>query len=162
MMSLNYPYKPSPLGMARACLFFGVCALVMAHAAMTNDRGLILDGIVNFSIHGATIFYWCVAAVSCLFVVVGIPAFFIGIFSSHRLVLTGTSVSAPRSGFSRSPTVVELSSITGVDIKVMQRQRMLNIHHKSGKLTIMQSWLPNEAAFNEVAGALSAVVARGR
>ena len=157
MKSLDYPYKPNAWRMALAVLFFGACAVFMAHEAMTNDRGLILNGIIRFSTQGATVFYWCLAAVGGLFVCIGIPAFFVGIFSSHRLILSGSSISAPKYGFSREPTVVPLSSITGLGVQVVHRQRMLSIHHKAGKLTIMQSWLPSESAFNELLAALSGV-----
>ena len=154
--SINYPYKPKAWAMALACLFFGAIAFFMAREAISNDRGLILNSIIHFSIRGATIFYWCVSVVASLFVAVGVPAFFVSLFSSHRLVLTETTVSAPMFGFSRKPTVVPLSSITGLDVQIVQRQRMLNIRHNAGKLTIMQSWLPSAAAFDELYAALSA------
>ena len=71
---LEYPYKARPGPMLVAMAFFGACAAEMAHAAVTNDRGLILDGIFSFSVRGATVFYWCVAAVSMVIVLVAIMA----------------------------------------------------------------------------------------
>lgn len=155
---IDHPYKPKAWAMALAALFFAAIALLMVREAMTNDRGLVLNGILHFSERGATIFYWFIAALSGLFVAVGVPAFFIGLSSSHRLVLTDSSVSAPKYGFSRRPTVVPISSITGLDVQEIHRQRMLNIRHKAGKLTIIQSWLPNEAAFDGFVASLSSAV----
>lgn len=158
MKNLDYPYRQKAWATAFACLFFGAITFLMVREAMTNERGLVLNGIVHFSTHGATIFYWCVAVASGLFVAVGIPTLFVSLFSSHRLVVTDATVFAPRFGFSRQPTIVPLSSITGLDIQVAQRQRMLNIRHKTGKLTIMRSRLPNAAALDELLAALLAAV----
>lgn len=158
MKIIDHPYKPKAWAMALACLFFTVIAVLMVREAMTNDRGLVLNGILHFSEGGATIFYWCIAALSALFVAVGVAALSASLLGSHRLVLTNTGVSAPRFGFSRRPTVVPISSITGLDVQEIHRQRLLNIRHKAGKLTIIQSWLPNEAAFDGFVAALSASV----
>jgi hypothetical protein len=158
MKIIDHPYKPKAWAMALASLFFAAIAAMLAHEAMTNDRGLVLNGIIHFSESGATTFYWCIAALSALFVAVGVPAFFLSLTSSHRLVLTDARVSAPKFGFSREPTVVPLSSIIGLDLQEIHRQRMLHIRHKAGRLTIMQSWLPDKAAFDGFVAALSAAL----
>lgn len=158
MKIIDHPYKPKAWAMALASLFFAAVAAMLVHEAMTNDRGLVLNGLLHFSERGATNFYWCMAALSGLFVAVGVPAFFISLTSSHRLVLRDTSVSAPKYGFSRQPTVVPIASITGLEFQEIHRQRMLHIRHKAGRLTIMQSWLPDKAAFDGFVAALSAAV----
>lgn len=157
MKNLDYPYKPKVWVVAFACLIFGVNTLVMVREAMANDSDLVLNGI-PFTTQGATLIYWCVAATSGLFVAAGVSVFFVGLFSSHRLVVTETEVSAPSFVFSRQPTVVPLSSITDLYIEAEQRARTLIIRHEAGKLRIVQSWLPSAAALDEICAALSAAV----
>jgi hypothetical protein len=85
----------------------------------------------------------------------GIFASILGVFSSHRLTLTATDISAPRFGFSRHVTVVPRADIQRLDMQTVRRHRFLNIHHSKGKLTISQSYLPDAAAFEKVCSVLA-------
>jgi hypothetical protein len=155
MEILSYPYRPRPGIMLLGCVFFGAIALLMSRQAMTNDRGLIINGLIRLEPGGATNFYWGLAALSAAFVAVALPAFFVGLLSSHRVVLTSTDISAPKYGFSRKPTVVNLSDIRGQSMQIVQGHRLLNIYHVNGKLTITESFLPNKAAFEELCTAIA-------
>jgi hypothetical protein len=147
---LSYPYRPKAWTMAAASLFFGVGALFMGHEAMVNDRGLIINGLIHLGPDGATIFYWSIAAICAAFVAIGVPAFIVGITSSHHVTLTATDIAAPRFGFSRSPTLVKLADVHHVTVQVVQKHRFFNIFHAGGKLTINESFLPSRAVFEEL------------
>lgn len=159
-LALEYPYK-AKAGVMLACMaFFAACAATMAHAALTNDRGLILNGIITFGTEGATVFYWCVAAVSVLFVIVGAFGFFAGLRKPVSIRLTATELSAPKNGFTRKPTRIPLHEIVDVGVQTIQKQRFLTVHHRSGKLNLAQSMLPNSEAFEKLHAALVAGVNR--
>jgi hypothetical protein len=143
--------------MAAASAFFGACLIFMGREAMFNDRGLIINGLIHLGPAGATIFYWCLAAVSGVFVAIGIPAFFVGLLSSRRVTLTATAISAPKFGFSRAPTVVLLSDVQQVSLQKVQKHRFLNIHHAHGKLAIAESYLSSAAVFEALC---SEIIAR--
>lgn len=155
MKTLSYPYKPKPHLMLLVVVLFGALALFMSRMALGNDRGLILNGLIHLGPSGATIFYWCIAAIGAAFVAIGLPAMFVGLFASHQVTLTSTDVSARKSAFSRKPTVVKLSDIRDLSLQVVQGDRFLNIHHTNGKLTIIKSHLPDETAFNELCNAIA-------
>lgn len=155
MEILSYPYRPKPRVMLLASIFFGAVALFMGREAMVNDRGLIINGLIHLEPSGATTFYWCIAAIGAAFVAIGLPAFFVGLLSSHRVVLTGTDISAPKYEFSRKATTVNLSDIRSQSVQVVQQHRFLNIYHVNGKLTISESFLPSEAAFEELCAAIA-------
>ena len=61
----------------------------------------------------------------------------------------------PRGGFARQVTTVRLADVTSTDVQTIQRQRLLNIHHPGGKLTIAQSMLPSRAVFDELCTTLA-------
>ena len=153
MADLSYPYKPKSLSMVWAVLFFGVCCFIGWHGAASNKPTIILG--FRLSADQAHVVFEVLAAISALFVVGAIAMFFLGIFSSHRLTLTATEISAPKTGFSRRTTVVPLVDIEGTDLQTIRSQRFLNIYHRNGKLTIMQSLLPNANAFEQICSALS-------
>jgi len=154
MAIIEHPYKPRPWTMLLASAFFAGVAAVMAHAAMTNDRGLILNGIIRLSPQGATNFYWCIAGLGAAFVVVGLPLFVMGLTSKACIRLTATELSMPRSAFSRTTRVVSLAQIQGTDVHAVNGQRFLTVLLADGEVSIAQSMLPNAAAFEEICAAL--------
>jgi hypothetical protein len=164
---LEYPYKARPRPMLVAMAFFGACAAEGTHVAVTNDRGLIVHGIFRFSVKGATVFYWCLAAVSTLFVLAAIIALAMN-FNRRLLRLTSTEVSFPPHGFARKPIVIALSDITLITTRTVEKQRFINIYHRTGassesaerKSSVAQSMLPNPEAFEKLNAALLAI--RGR
>ena len=162
METLEYSYKPKPWAMALASSFFAACTLGMVHAARANDRGLILNGIIEFSATGATTFYWWVAGVSALFVLAGMAGLAVSVLAAQRLRLTATEIAAPRSVFSREATVVPLADVEAIDVQTIQRQRLMNVRHARGKFSIAQSLLPDAAAFDALHHALEERVARSR
>lgn len=158
MEVLNHPYKPKPWLMVLAILFFGACGWFIGQKAMLNDRGLIINGLFHLEREGATNFYWVLAALSTAFVVIGVPALFIGLFSSRRLVLTETEIIAPKNGFSRTLVTVSLAGVRQLAVRQVQKQRFLEITHERGKLTIIESMLPGGQAFDELCAAVAARV----
>ncbi|AEG92493.1 hypothetical protein [Ramlibacter tataouinensis] len=158
MQTLKHPYRPKPWTMALASAFFGAIAFFMGREAMLNDRGLVINRLIHLGPDGATLFYWCIAATGAAFVAVGVPAFIMGLVSSHHVTVTATEISAPRFGFSRAATVVKLADVRHVTLQAVQKQRFLNVIHANGKLTITESFLPNRAAFEELCSAIASRV----
>ena len=144
--------------MAFASAFFAAIAFFMGREATLNDRGLVINGLIHLGPSGATIFYWCIAAIGAAFVTIGIPALFVGLLSSRRITLTATEISAPKFGFSRVATVVKLADIQHVSMQVVHKQRFLNVFHGNGKLTINESFLPSRVAFEELCAAIASRV----
>jgi len=94
LATLSYPYKPKASSLVLACVFFGACALIMGGQAASNDEGLILNGVIHFSIYGATVFYWCVAGVSGAFVAIALLKLVAALRSSGQLILTPMDITA--------------------------------------------------------------------
>lgn len=154
MQTIEHPYKPRARPVLLGLLFFGACGAVMAHEALGNDRGLILNGIIRLGVAGATRFYWTIAAISLAFVLLLLVMLAVGLTGKTSLRLSATELSAPRNAFSRTSTVVRRADIAGVEVMTVNKQRFLHVHHPGGTLTILQSCLPSDAAFDEVCSAL--------
>jgi hypothetical protein len=153
---LEYPYRAKPLMMIAGILLFGSCAAGMGLEALTNERGLTWNGIVHLGVDGATGFYWSVAAVSAIFVVGAFVALVSSLAHPMAVTLTSREISAPRNGFSRRRITIPLPDIVDVRLQKVQRQRFLNIYHRNGRLSIVQSMLPDAAAFEKLHAALLA------
>ena len=140
-----------------AVLFFGVCLLVGWHVATTNHGPMILLGM-HLSSDQARMVFTGIAVVSAMFVILGVLAFFAGLFSSHRLTLTTQHISAPKYGFGGRVMTVPLADIQRIDVQMVKSHRFMNIYHRNGRLTVSQSFLPHDDAFEQVRSALSRAI----
>lgn len=155
MDTVEYPYKPKPGKMFAAFFFFGAGTVILAYRAITNDRGLILNGIIHFDLEGATTFYWCITALSAGMALLGLMLVLIGLTSNQSLSLSDTELSAPKWLLSPANTIVPLSSIRRLELKTVHKLHFLSVHHAGGKLTIQAQKLPDTDAFAEVCARLA-------
>jgi len=65
-------------------VFFGAGDPVIFHEAMTNDRGLIIDGFINIDAGGATIFYYVLSWLAVGFVLLGLVICAAAIFDRNK------------------------------------------------------------------------------
>ena len=156
MSELRIPYKPNKVIFILATSLFGVCAGIMGKVAATNDRGLILNGLLEFSPQGATIFYWVITAAALGFVVAGTLALVNSMFSNREIVVTNDSITSPKNGLSKQNVTVNFSDITGINMRTIQKTKILSIEHVGGKLSIPNSMLPSKASFEDLVSQLEA------
>ena len=160
MKTIEYPYKPGLKITLLGIFLFGGGAAMMAQAALGNDSGLVINGIVRLEPRGATIFYWCMAATCSAFLLLGMAVLLVRLTSKARLRLSPTEFSAPRHAFGGTIATIPLAEIQTIHVYAVQDQHFLDITHSHGTLTILRSCLPSTAAFEEVCRVLGAVVAR--
>ncbi len=146
----EYPYKPRIIFVLGAVLFFGAIAAMFTNEALTNDRGLIINGIITLGPGGATIFYWVMVGACAVFVFGGLWAIIMGLTSDRRLTITEAGIRAPKGGYSKQYMSINFSDMFKVTVQSVNKQRFLTLHHKDGKLSIAQSMLPDKEAFEEV------------
>lgn len=154
MKILSYPYRPKPLSVVFAIVLFGLAAFVMGDAAQTNDRGLVVNGLIRLGRGEATIFYGAMAALSVALVVLIVAVFLRGQFFPQRVTLTANELAAPHSRFAMAPTVLRLYDIQHMSIGVIRRKRALQLVHPWGTLCLHESWLPSESDFDTLCHAI--------
>jgi hypothetical protein len=151
----EYPYKPKSMTAVVVMVFFAACAAVLAHEADTNDRGLIINRIIELSPSQATVFYWVLAGLSVLFVIGGLFMLVRSFAAPRRVSLTRDSLISPKAGFSKQVLTIPYASIRKLEVTKVQRQRFLMVYYDKHKISIPQSLLPNQAAFDELYNKLS-------
>lgn len=154
----TYPYKPRPLIMLLACGFFAACAPIMANIAMTNDRDLIIDGLIRLDPGQATIVFWGLFACSIILALGGFAGFLRALTSRHVLVLGNDSFQIPKSPFASAILVVAYKDITGLTRLQIKSQHFLTVHYTGRKLNIASSMLASRATFEEVCETIAAHV----
>jgi hypothetical protein len=127
--------------------------------AMHNDRGLIINGLIELEAGGATTFYTVLAAASAAFVAIGLWAITAHFRAPSYLVLGDALLSIP-SRLGRKPRSVPYASIRGIDLLNVRGQSMLKLATAGGEVTIAAMMLQSDAQLLEIGEILGSRVRR--
>jgi len=136
-------YGPSAGKLVLGVLFFGCVAAFMAHAARTNDRGLILGGLIELSTPWATVFYWVISAAGVAFVLLMLLLVPRCLVRRH-IVLEKDAITIPSRTPSRRVYRIARGDIRDVSVRQYRHLRYVKIYHAGGVRPINSTWLPHE------------------
>lgn len=140
-IELVRPYAMLILGIA----LFGGGGAFMIHRSLSNDRGLILNGIVHLEPGGADAFY---AAIGALSVAMGIlSAFGLGRMAtrkSFRIVLAKQSMTIPEPRMWRAlqEITVRYDDIVAVRLHPPGAPSFVILETHAGRHHLSKQWLP--------------------
>jgi hypothetical protein len=148
----EYEYRPKRIIVIGGALVCAVGTVFMVTAAMTNERGLIINRIIELDSGQANALFWALAAL-----------FFVGLVvtgivmpsrrkSPQRIAFTADYLIAPKPGLWRREVVIDYANITKVDITAFPqiRERLLEIRYTDGRVTLSAGMLPNKSDLDEV------------
>jgi hypothetical protein len=154
----EYEYRPKWTMIVFCAAFFGLGAGVLGFKAASNDRGLIINRVIQLGPDGATVFFWVLTACSVGFVVVSACLAYHRLNFRQRLAFGPSALVVPVSRWSREEKEIAYQDILGLSEATISGQRFLYVTHPGGKYTITASMLPSKAAFSEVCELLAARV----
>jgi hypothetical protein len=144
----EFNYSISPVKMLLPLLMFGACAAFFFREAITNDRGLIINGIFRLDTQGGTIFYYVMAGLSCLFVLGAIWAIINGLTVKQKLVIYSDGLGLP---LKKETVRLYFSDIVSAQMLEIYSTRMIEFAVKDGKkYSIPDSKLGTKAELDEV------------
>ena len=146
----EYEYRPKWTLIVFCAAFFGLGAVVLGEKAANNDRGLIINRVIELGPDGATVFFWVLTACSVGFVAIAAFLAYHRLTFRQRLAFGPTAVIVPVSRWSREEKEIAYRDILGLSEATISGQRFLYVTHPGGKYTITASMLPSRAAFAEV------------
>jgi len=146
----EYEYKPSWLIILLCGGMFGLAAVFFAARANSNDRGLIINHVVELSENGATIFYWVFCFLSFCFVAITIALIFHRLKFRQRIALTATGIIVPVSRWSADEKLIEYKNISALSESNVSGQTFLYLFHLDGKYIINRSMLPSKKLYREI------------
>lgn len=154
MTVTRFAYKPKTLTMILAGGFFLLCAVALFYRAASNDRGLVLNGIITMDQAGATTFYFVLASLSAVMSVGGIVGFVQSLKGAGFVVLDDAGVGFP-GNLGQKPVRIAYDAIKRIELGGAYRQRWLYIFHTGGRHAIMSSMLANAAQLDEIEALLA-------
>lgn len=148
-MDRTFRYRPRLMRLILAVAFFGVCGAVLRHEALTNQRRLLIEGLIELSPHQATQFYRALAAASLLFVVAGVFFGVAGLLNPRNVVLGHDGVQVPRTPLSVHTKLIRYGDIRRLFTTTVHRQHFLTIVHADGKASLILRHFESDAVFEE-------------
>ncbi len=162
METPKYAYKPKITTMAFGVLLFGACGVWGYQMATTNDRGLVVDGLIRLDVGLATVFLWGIFIAAVAMTVVGLLAVVKGMTSTHSLVMDDTTIRFPKWGLGNRIVTIRYADIVAMNILKVKSTRMLMIKYAGGSASIGQGMLPSPDIFNKVCDTLAERVESAR
>jgi len=159
LLPKSYPYRAKITTMLMCILFFALCAAVLGFKAVTNDRGLILNGIFTLSEQGASVFFWILTATSLAFVVMGLLLIIQRATGVLSLELTECELKIPRGFIKKTLTHVNLSEVTKISEMEVQGQKFLYLHTAAKKFCVNRSLMPSKKCYDEIKELIENIVA---
>jgi len=146
----EYEYKPSWLIIFLCGGMFGLAAVFFGVRANSNDRGLIINHVIELSENGATIFYWVFCFLSLCFVAITIALTFHRLKFRQRIAFTQTGVIVPVSRWSADEKLIEYKNISALSESNVSGQTFLYLFHSGGKYIINRGMLPSKKNYLEI------------
>jgi hypothetical protein len=130
-------------------LLFGASAVFMAHEAETNDRGLIINGIIHLDPGSADVFYAVMALLSIGFVAIGVMAIFALRARKRFRIVLGKKRMAVAARFRAWERVreeeieVRYDDVSGVTFTPLDKPVVLTISRREGApLVLSKQFMP--------------------
>lgn len=115
--------------------------------AATNERGIILTGIITLSPLGASVFYWVLAGLSALFVTLDIVLAFARIRGSAFLELTLDTLVIPRGFAGKKFRRIPYTEIVAISEFSIGGRKSLGIRTTTGQYWVAATVLPSHEEY---------------
>ena len=146
----EYAYRPKWTLIVFCAAFFGLGTVVLGSKAARNDRGAVINGLIELGPDGATAFYWTLTAGSFGFVAIAGLLAFHRLTFRQRLAFGPTTLTVPAARWSRAEKEIAYRDVLGLSETAISGQRFLHVTHTGGKYTINAGMLPSKVAFEEL------------
>ena len=140
--------------------FFGLCSVVLANQAATNDRGVVIEHFIRLGREGATAFYWCLAAGSVLFVLVAIGIAIRRVVYPRKLVIDATGIWLPHGAFQMKLARVEFSEVIAFSEFKVRGQISLRLRTLQKNYSISESLLASRRDYDDIKSTIGSSVPR--
>lgn len=144
----SVPLRPRWGVLVGALLLFGGGGVFLAARAAGNDRGLIINGLIELGVANATRFYWALAALSFGFVAMAIVATLRVLGGSQVVIVEDDAVTIPGALFNAAARIA-YRDITRLEALTISGQEMLRVWHAGGSSAVAAGQV-GDAAFREI------------
>lgn len=150
MLNKSYRYHCKLTTTLGSCFFFSCALAVLGYQAFYNDKGLVINHLIHFSVKEATVFYWLLTFLSLPFIGIGLLLLWRRWWDKPEILLTDRSISAPKKGISKQLVTIFYQEVTEILVEQIQGHYFLKILTDKQKLTISTLMLGNKSEFQNL------------
>jgi hypothetical protein len=137
-------------------LLSGAAVVVFGIKAAGNDRGVIINRVIELGAAGATTFYWALAAAAGLFTLAGIVAGVQTATSRQRIAIADGMLTLPARRWASEEATIPIREIERMRMHTISGQRTLQLWHAGKRYSITGAKLPRKRDFDELLAAIEA------
>lgn len=152
----SYSYRPRIKPMLWCGVLFAVAGAYLMHRASTNHRGLIINGLIELGVDGATRFYSVFAVFSWCVVALALYATLSGLIRGPRLLLNEDSMVVPTGLLFVRYQTMRYADVRRIAEVTIRGQQLLTVAGVSSNVALLKSQFSSSAEFEEVARQLRA------
>lgn len=153
MPAQRFPLKPMWGMMLFAVLLFGGGAVLFTYRAATDERGVVINGLIHLGPSGARIFYVVLAALSATFVAFGIVGNARLIGGKHAVILDDETATFPGTMFRPATKTFAYKDIRSVVTQNVAGTIFVTVTHRGGKAAVAKRTLA-DGAFETIVSTL--------
>lgn len=151
----QYEYKVSTYQGLFVLLIFGLFAYFGLSKALNNNRGMIINNIVELSASMATYFWWGSALLFSMLALLGLLMVIKSFQDPSLITLYDTQMTAPKKPISNTLLTVKYSDIRKIEMHKIAKVRQLRIDSPHGKIVIPDVNFVNKADFDDLVNILT-------
>lgn len=148
-------YGPKPAVMIFCLLLCGGAGLFMGNEALNNDRGMLINHIIELDQNGSTAVLWFLTASCAIGTAVGAVNLFMSIFNPKQLVIDDRSIHLPDGFLLNRIERIPFASIVGMYESSLKSQTWLHVETKNGEFKITKGWMPSARDYEDLKDAIS-------
>lgn len=151
----QYEYKLSTYQGLFVLLIFGLFAYFGLSKALHNNRGLVINHIIELSASMATYFWWGSALLFLMLALLGLIMVIKSFQNPSLITLYDTQMTAPKKPISNTLLTVKYSDISKIEMHKIAKVRQLRINSPHGKIVIPDVNFVNKADFDDLVNILT-------
>jgi hypothetical protein len=158
----EYRYRPNYLYAAISIAIFLLMAAFMFSVAVDNDRGLIIDSLIELSPSGATSFYEIVALGALGSAIAACYVVYLSLTGRRVITLSPAELIYPASAYACEITTIPLTSVVKVSLRQVSWRKYVHIQHNLGEVRLSRLFFESEAVFDDFLTSFSDRLSRAR
>lgn len=136
--------------MAIFLLVIGVLLSIFSFGeASSNTQGMIINGIIELGVTGASIFLWCLFLIMVLITLIGMYSIYEILRGKTKLVLNNEGLLFPTILFKKDAVLMLYQDISDLGFMNVNRALFLTFKYNGKKRLVAASRFQNDELFNE-------------
>jgi hypothetical protein len=127
-----------------------VLGALAAHEASTNNKRLIINGLIELSVSQATVFFWAISVFMFALVLLALMSLLQKLRGPTRIAVTRNGIVVPGPPWAPTERYFLFSDITSMKLVNIYKQNILQVVTRIGKFAVTQQNMSSVEEFKSI------------